>query len=225
MSGRDLTTAMSTGLQARVVRPVLIGRLDIASDPVTAWLGPGIFAPTGTGDTALDGQTFDPLGPFVGMDDIKEDQGIGGPVSLVLTGEDLDMDLLRQVVRDKREWRGRKAWLWLGLLDEDQHSVIADPVRIKTGVMTKMEVQRNKNAATVTVTIDEDLGNARSAPFRWVDLPRLHSSDDFSAFVTTLSNKQRPLTSTDVGNITHDYGTLHMGSQYDWRGHRNFNWL
>ena len=202
MSGRDLTTAMSTALQARVVRPVLIGRLDIASDPVTAWLGPGIFAPTGTGDTALDGESFDPLGPFVAMDDIQEDQGIGGPVSLTLTGQDMDEDLLRQVVLDKRNWRGRDAWLWLGLLDNDQHSVVADPVRIKTGVMTKMQVHRGKDTATVSVTIDQDLGNARSAPFRWIDHSRLFPSDDWSVFITRLANRPQGLTSADVRQLT-----------------------
>jgi len=82
---RDLTAGMSTGLSDRVVRPVLIGRLDIVTDPVIAWTGPGVFAPIGTGDTALDGQTFQPLAPFIDMSSIEEDQGIGGPVTLSLS--------------------------------------------------------------------------------------------------------------------------------------------
>lgn len=192
---RDLTAGMQTAVQAGVIRPVLIGRLDIATDPVVAWTGPGIFAPVGTGDAALDGQTFQPLAPFLEMSPISEDQGIGGPVTLSLTGHDLDEEALRQVVRDKRQWRGRKAWLWLGLLNADEKSVIAAPVRIKTGVIVGMTTLRNKETAEVRVTIDEDLGNARSAPYRWIDHSRLYPTDTFSAYIIKLANKPAGLES------------------------------
>ena len=186
---RDLTAGMQTAVQAGVIRPVLIGRLDILTDPVISWTGPGVFAPTGTGDAALDGQTFLALEPWLEMSPISEDQGIGGPVTLSLTGHDLVAEALRQVVRDKRQWRGRKAWLWLGLLDADEKSVIGAPTRIKTGVITSLATVRNKETAEVRVTIDEDLGNARSAPYRWLDHGRLFPSDTFSAYIIKLANK------------------------------------
>jgi hypothetical protein len=195
---RDITAGMTTALGAGVIRPVLIGRLDIASDPVVAWTGPGVFAPTGTGDAALDGRTFLPLAPFLEMSPIEEDQGIGGPVTLALTGHDLDEETLRQVVRDKRQWRGQPAYLWLGLLAADEKSVIADPVRIKSGVMTGMTVLRNKETAEVRVTLDADLGNARSAPYRWLDHSRIYPSDTFSAYIIKLANKPQGLTGADV---------------------------
>lgn len=445
MSGRDITTGMSNALQHRVVRPVLIGRLDIATDPITGWLGPGVFAPTGTGDDALDGQSFDPMGPFVGMDDIQEDQGIGGPVTLSLAGHDLDEALLRQIVRDKRTWRGRDAWLWLGLLetgaalrfngdqpagggetnpqyveipdvpehrlttqwtvegwarksvlnqtangasllekangpeaisvqfinqgvrvnaggsfsvlassviaaDEDVHvavtydnsgaagelklflngildastsgvaeadyttpepiwlgrreghlkhtfkgvfddvrlwnvartqqqiyesmtrpvdpastglvgywklnegtgttaydatsygndgtlnggpawvdallpnqngAVVADPVRIKTGVMTSMKVKRDKDQATVSVTIDQDLGNARSAPYRWVDHTRLFPADAFSVFIQRLANKPQGL---DRGDVISQVGWTGISEAVQFQLHAARRW-
>ena len=195
---RDLTAGMQSALVAGTVRPTLIGRLDIVSDPVVAWTGPGIFAPTGTDDAALNGQTFLPVAPFIKMSNILEDQSIGGPVTLTLAGHDLDEILLRQVVRDKRAWRGKPAYLWLGLLNSNEYSVIADPVRIKTGVIINMIVTRTKDEHTIAVAIDRDLGNARSAPFRWVDHTRLFPSDTFSTFVRKLANKPSGLTSSDV---------------------------
>lgn len=209
---RDLTAGMQTAVQAGVIRPVLIGRLDILSDPVVAWTGPGIFAPTGTGDVALDGQTFQPLAPFLEMSPITEDMGIGGPVTLSLTGHDLDQEALRQVVRDKRQWRGRKAWLWLGLLDADEKTVIASPTRVKTGVMTSMVTVRDKDTAEVRVTIDRDLGNARSAPYRWLDHGRLFPTDTFSAFDIKLANKPAGLEASDV-----------RGQGGDWSGYGGWN--
>lgn len=193
---RTLSAGMQTGLIARAVRPVLIGRLDILDDPVLAWTGPGIFAPSGTGDSALDGQTFMPSAAFVNLSAVSEDQSIGGPVTLTATAHRDDEPLLRQVVRDRRSWRGRPAYLWLGLLTEDEDAVIAHPVRIKTGVMSTMILNREADTVGIDVVIDVDLGNARSAPFRWVDHQRIHPADTFSTFVTKLANKPQGFSST-----------------------------
>lgn len=194
MPGRDLTSGMVTALEADAVRPVLIGRFDILTDPLAAWTGYGTFAPTGTGDAALDGQTFFAMAPFMELSDVKEDQGIGGPTTIVISGHDLDEELLRQIIRDKRQWRGRKAWLWLGLLNADEATVVSNPARIKTGVMTQMITSRNGEEATVTVTIDQDLGQARGSLFRWLDHIRIYATDTWSTFIVQLSNQPGGIT-------------------------------
>ena len=195
---RDVTSGMETALQARTVRPVLVGRLDILTDPITAWTGPGVFAPSSTGDAALDGQIFGTMAPFLEMSNILEDQGIGGPVQLMLTGHDLDETALQQIVKDKRQWRGRGAWLWMGLLNSDEATVVANPLRVKTGIMTSFIVHRTKDMYSVTVIIDRDLGNAKSAPFRWIDHARIIAGDTWSTFVITLANKPKGFESTRV---------------------------
>lgn len=186
---RDLTTETAQALQEPSVRPVLIGRLDILSDPVYAWTGPGLFVPTGSGDTALDGNSYDPAEAFLDLSVINEDQDIGGPVTITATAHLSDEPLLRQLVRDRREWRARPAYLWLGLLDENEQAVIPYPTRIKTGVMTNMAINRDTKNASVDVTIDSDLGNARSAAFRWLDHSRFHPNDNWSSYILRLANR------------------------------------
>lgn len=198
MAGREMHANQAAAYQQKTVRPVLIGRFDILSDPVIAWTGPGTFMPVGTGDAAMDGQVFEPLAPIVDISPIDEDMGIGGPVVVTLTGHDLDQDILRQVIRDKRQWRGRKAWIWEGLIDVDEHSVIQNPVRLKTGFMTQIRTRRDKDTAEVMVTVDRDLGNARSAPYRWVDHAQRYSGDTFSNYIVKLANKPRGLESSDI---------------------------
>jgi hypothetical protein len=197
---RDLTVAMQGALQDPVIRPVLIAYLDIDSDPISMWTGAGTFMPTGSGDSVLNGKTFYAAQSFVDVSDIVEDQGIGGPVTIILKAESLDQDALRQIARDRAAWRGRPAYLWMGLLDTDLKSVYADPVRIKTGVMTSVVVNRSYSDVSIQLTIDVDIGNARSAPFRLLDHQRIHSGDTFSSFIIELSNKpagleNRPLVS------------------------------
>lgn len=200
MPGRDLTAGMVTALEAGTVRPVLIGRFDILTDPLVAWTGPGVFAPTGSGDAALDGQTFFNMAPYIELTDVVEDQGIGGPTTITVSGHDLDEDLLQQIVRDKRQWRGRSAWLWLGLLNADEATVVVDPTRIKTGIMSQMSTTRDSTQATVQVTIDRDLGRARSAPWRWIDHVRLFAADTWSTFVIELANNPEGLTDRPIHN-------------------------
>ena len=218
MAGRDLSqrtspieeaaeqAATQGALESRVVTPVLILRLDILTDPLTAWTGFGTFAPSDTGDTAMDGQVFVPAAPVVEMSDISENQGIGDSVTLTIAGNHIDLPLLRQIVRDRRQWRGRDAWIWIGLLDEDKASVYTSPIRVKTGVMTQMTVDRKPTNATVTITIDKDLGRAKGAPFRWVDHPRLYPTDTWSSFIIALSNRPEGLTNTNL-NTNYSGGT------------------
>lgn len=198
MPGRDITAGMKTALEAGAVRTVLLGRFDIVTDPLIAWTGPGTFLPTSTGDPALDGQTFIGMAPYIELSDIAEDQGIGGPTTIVVSGHDLDEDLLRQIVRDKRVWRGRGAWLWLGLLNADEATVVANPVRMKTGVITQMSIIRDKEQASVAVTIDRDLGRAQGALYRWLDHTRIYPGNTWSTFIIRLSNQPGGITDTPL---------------------------
>lgn len=186
---RPIDAAMKTALQAGTVRPVLIARLDILTDPVIAWTGPGVFSPSATGDAALDGQIFTSFLPALDITSILEDQGIGGPVSFVLTGHDLNETGLQQIVKDKRQWRGRKAWLWHGLLLSDEETVIANPIRVRTSLMVSMIIRRSDESYSLTVILDKDLGRAQGSPFRLIDHARLFPSDTWSTFILKLANK------------------------------------
>lgn len=186
---RDLTAAMATAIEQPVIRPVLIAFLDIASDPISMWTGAGTFVPTGSDDAVLNGKTFFPDQSFIDVSEIVEDQGIGGPVTLILKANDLDEDSLRQIVRDRQEWRGRRAFMWLGLLNEDLNAVLEYPVRIKSGIMTRVVVSRSYGGVSLEITVDEDLQNAASAPFRLLDHQRIFAGDTFSSFIIELGNK------------------------------------
>ena len=185
-----MTTAqMQTGLEAPIVRPVLIARFDIASDPVLGWTGPGLFAPTGTGDPALDGQIFDPQEAPVEISDFVDNQGIGEALTITMAAVDLDEDVLRQLIRDKRAYLGRKAWVWFGLLDDTEAAVIPDPERLKTGVIISMTRRRLDDEEVVDIVIDEDLGGRKGSELRIIDHTRFWTGDTFSSFVLKLVNR------------------------------------
>lgn len=205
---RDLTAAMATAIEQPVIRPVLIAYLDIASDPIAMWTGAGTFLPTGSDDAVLNGKTFYPDQSFIDVSEIVEDQGIGGPVTISLKADELDEDALRQIVRDRRAWRGRNAYLWMGLLNTDLNAVLEYPVRIKTGIMTRVVVNRSYGQVNLEITVDVDLQNAKSAPFRWLDHQRIYDGDTFSSYIIELANKpsglERPSWITTASNKEQD---------------------
>lgn len=184
------TAQMQTALARPVLQPVFIGRLDILGDPVTVWDGPGLFAPTGTGDTALDGQIFSSIAGAVALSNIKEGAGISDAVTATLFGIDIDDPLLRQVVRDNRVWRGRRAWLWLGLLDQTDETkpVVVSPTRLKSAYMTQMQIERDTESGVVVVTIDEDEARAQGPVYRYTDQRRFYPTDTAADFVHKLAN-------------------------------------
>ena len=186
---RDMTVEMREAIEAPVIRPVLLAYLDIQGDPITMWTGPGPLAIAGSPDAALNGKTFLPETVFADMSEISENEGIGGPITVVLQGSHLDDPTLRQLVRDKRAWRGHKAFVWLGMLNEDLNAVYEWPVRIKTGYMVDVKIRRGIGEVSVQMTIDENYQNASAAPFLWTDHARIHPTDTFSSFVVQLANK------------------------------------
>ena len=183
------STEVQEGLEAPVIRPVLIARFDIEGDPVLGWTGPGLFAPTGTGDAALDGQIFDPQEAPVEITDFVDNQGIGGALTITMAAVDLDKDVLRQLIRDRRKYLLRKAWIWFGLLDDTEAAVLPDPERLKTGVIVSMTRRRLDGEEVVDIVIDEDLGGSSGGELRIIDHERFHSGDTFSSFVLALVNR------------------------------------
>ena len=204
---RPMTSAMGIALSEQVIRPVLIAYLDIASDPIAMWTGAGTFQPSGSPDSVLNGKSFFSSQSFADVSDIKEDQGIGGPVTLILKAEALDQDALRQLVRDRREWRGRPAYLWLGLFNESLNAVLEYPIRIKTGIMTSVTVTRSTSEVYIQMVIDADLQNAKTAPFRLLDHGRVWPSDTFSSFIIELSNKPAGLERPAAVSKSDSYGS------------------
>lgn len=180
---------MQAAVQLKTFRPVVIAYLDILGDPIAMWTGNGDFAPSGGADPVLNGKVYYRSESFANISEIQQDESIGAPVVITLKANDLDESALRQVVRDKRRWLGRKAYVWLGIFDEDGKTVLSEPFRIKTGILTEAQIIRSTGEAALQFSIDSDLQNARSAALRYVEHQNIFEGDTFSAYMVDLANK------------------------------------
>ncbi len=193
-------------LAASVVRPVYVAWFDIKDDPIYGWTGPGAFAPTGTGDTDLDGNVFLSSEGVVQVSGFHEDQGLGSELTLtfaistdiapfILDQSQLDIGVLGtpggpvydQLVIDRRRFIGRRAKIWLFFLNADEASVMAEFEVVFNGVMTGAAMNRAAGQpSTVSLTIDQDTQKRRAPPSRLMDHARFNPGDTATSFLSDM---------------------------------------
>lgn len=209
-----ITSQLQSALEGRVLSPVFIAAFDIESDPLYVWTGPGLFAPEATGDALLDGFQFWPVTGILNISDAIEDTGSGAAMTITAAAADIDEPLLRQIIRDQRVWHMRRATVWLGLLDDDDMTVIPNPVRLKTGVIKDIQLPAAagaSNSGVVTLTIDVDQGGAVGRAMRFADHPALWDGED------TLGNYVQKLTNRPAG-LQGSHDVANTGAIPDLRG-------
>lgn len=188
-----IASPMQSALEARVLRPVFIGALDIESDPLYVWTGPGLFAPVATGDALLDGFQFWPVDGIINISDAIENTTSGSAMTITAAAADIDAPLLRQIIRDQRQWHMRRATIWIGMLADDDMTVIANPVRLKTGVIKDLQMSAAAGAANsgvVNLVIDVDRGGAVGRGMTFADHPALWDGEDtLGNYVQKLANR------------------------------------
>lgn len=134
-------------------KPVFLGFLDIAGDPIRATtLGYPVSFPTGP-DPDLSGQTFHPLADVVTVGDVEHKEGGSETLVVDLSGLLLpDADLLN-TLGDRANWQGRRARLWVVLRDEDrvQQGVIAEYYH---GTMSSLRIVPAPDSQVIRMEIE-----------------------------------------------------------------------
>lgn len=187
--------ALADVLGAAIVRPVHVGWLDFKTDPVYGWTGPGSFAPSSTGDSDLDGNTFVPTAAAVAISDFVENQGFGKPLQLTFAAGDMeDEEIFQQLVVDQRAWLGRRAKFWLFFLTADESTVLSDFSVMFNGVMIGASLQRQPGqSAVIQITCDYDLQKARRPPTRWIEHGMFYSGDTATSYMNSLGRSANAL--------------------------------
>lgn len=137
----DVTSNILTALGADGCIGAWFVRLDIVDDPVYVWTGPHEISWdsktwTGVGDLgSVSGLTADTKGNITGTE-------------VRLTG--IDSTVLSSAKQVK--FAGQKGYVWFAVLDQDDFSIIDDPVLIFSGEISGMPItigQSNRIAASI----------------------------------------------------------------------------
>ncbi len=200
---RTLDPATKAAAQAPTLWPAWVIRLDIKDDPVLVWTGIGVYSPTGTGDEALDGLSFDGIANVGEIGAIVEAREGSQAVSLSLSGVDLEDPALRQVVFDERTWQFRSAWMWIVLCDEDGEP-IGKPVRVKRGRIDQMNHEDDEESI-IRVEVESHQAYVASAiSTRYSEQSEIDPTDVSQQHVHDLANKVAGIgakTNTTSGSV------------------------
>jgi len=190
---RSLHASMQAEVIKPQIKPVWIVRLDIQTDPVYAWTGRGQFVGAGTGDAALDGYTFDGVANFGEISAIKEDNAGSGAVSIKLAGVNIGEEVLDQIINNAYRWQGRRAWIWIGMLNET-YGIVANPTRIKTGLMNQLKLVDSGESASVLLTIESHQAFiSRSTRTRYITQIEIDPADLSQTYIHDLANRNPPI--------------------------------
>lgn len=143
---RGLTGLMVTASTDKVVRPVILVRLDFVSGVVRACTADrNLTAPTS-------GEVFLGIGNFGGVGEVKEDVNLGANgISLMLSG--VDTNLISTALQES--YQGRAATILFGLCDEGWN-LLADPTTVFAGRMDTMSITSGSEA-TISMSCENRL--------------------------------------------------------------------
>lgn len=200
MAGRDLHASTAAALVQEVVYSAWLFRLDIEGDPVQIWTGPRDITPTGTADAALNNILFEGMGNIGDIGQIVDGKGGSQALVLKLPGVNLEDDVLKQVVKDKRRWQFRQAWVWIAALDAG-YQIVGEPFRVKTGRMDRMNVGKSRGVSYVSLTVESHQAYASEVSnAKYSELKDFDPTDTSQNYVHDLANRQAIIGGTAANN-------------------------
>jgi hypothetical protein len=162
------------------IRPFWVGFIDIAGDVVRVTTLPANLTITGTGDTDLDGQTFESLpAAFVEVTPVVHSDRGSDTVTATLSGIPGGDTAFLSAMANPANWRGRIARLWRGLADANFQPVVIEGYY--TGYIMDCSFAGDPNGQTVSLNIENYLALLSQPRARTYQDQGEHDPADISA--------------------------------------------
>lgn len=170
-------SAALTALGQSVIHPVWVAFLDITGDPVRVTTAPYAKTFSSTGDSDLDGFTFDALShELVAVSPVQHKDTGSETVTATLSGLIGVDTALMNAIGDKSKWQGRVARLWMGLLDTNLSWIDVWPYY--TGYMAVPKISGSVESQVITLEIESYLASLSEASNRtYLDQKEFDSGD------------------------------------------------
>lgn len=178
---RDLTGDMQSEVQAPVLRPVLLVKLDYRTAPVFLW--------NGFGPLDWNGDQYTGAGTLLSLNSIEEaTDGHAAAASISLSG----IGSNDVAIAYSDEYQGRTAQIWIGAMDED-NALIDDPFLVLSGIMDSLSDSDDGQEVVYTLVVQSALLDQRRVR-AWRLTDELHKqlfpNDKGMEFVSSLPEKR-----------------------------------
>jgi hypothetical protein len=175
--------ALSAGMLAQTLSarlsPVMLVELDTAHGIIFVW--------SGIGTILFNGNTFQGVGRFGGVDGITEATAVqASGATLTLSG--IPLDLISVALQSLRRYLPCR--VWVGAMD-DNGNLVSTPFLIRNGRVDSSSISTGADTATITVNVESRLiamQNPRVRRYTDQDQKIYSPSDDGFKYVDQLQN-------------------------------------
>jgi hypothetical protein len=189
-----VTQQVTDALGAVGITTGIAARLEFQSETLFVWTGASRIQPTGSGETLLDGNTFEPLAEGVVIDVGANSFSMSGSdeftIALAIPSDAGNAISASQVY--PAEYQGRNAIIWRTFL-YPQADPLALPIwlfrRIRTGAMDKVEVQNDGASNKFILTIESHQASISNATGQtYLDQKKYDPADTSQDFAVSIAN-------------------------------------
>jgi len=177
---RNLTSGMEAATTSQHLMPVLFVEALFETGTVRMWSGAGTFS--------WGGADWIGAGNLLGLGAITETQEVRATgLDLSLSGIPSDMISLAL----SEPYQGRECRVFVGALDTNAHTLIADPYEAFRGYMDTMTMDEGAETATISVAVESrliDLERPRERRYDVLDQQILWPNDKFFEYVSSIQN-------------------------------------
>lgn len=145
---RTLTAGMVTEVTGALIRPITLIKFEFDSGDLNLW--------SGVGTLSWSGDTYTGAGNLLGVSNITETETTdANGVEFTLSGVP---DIVAIALAE--DYQGRTVTMWRGMFDSSK-AIIADPVKLFSGIMDSMPIIEAGSASTVSVIGESHLRSLR----------------------------------------------------------------
>ncbi len=152
---RDITGALNAKMKGESLEVVFLVELEYPSGILRLW--------NGYGELSFDSELWTGGGEFLRISEIKETEAIVAS-GMVFTLSGIPSAAITNALGT--DYQGRPATLYVGVLDTDMRTLIADPYVVFEGLMDVQTINDGGDTATVSVTAENHLVDLQRATNR-----------------------------------------------------------
>ncbi len=178
---RDITGALNTKMKGESLEVVFLVELEYPSGTVRLW--------NGYGELAFDSKLWTGGGEFLRISEVRETEGIVAS-GMVFTLSGIPSAAITNALGT--DYQDRPATLYIGVLDADMKTLVADPYVVFEGLMDVQTINDGGDTATVEVTAENhliDLQRATNRTYTPEDQALEFPDDRGLDFITSLQTK------------------------------------
>ena len=189
-----MTPALLDAVSAPVITSYVAARLEFANETLCVWTGGHPIQPTGSGDSLLDNNVFEPVanGVAVAIGDNTFSYSGSDEFTISLAVPASPNVTLAAAEALPAEYLTRPATIWRAIL-LPQPDPLAQPVwmfrRVRSGAMDKVEIQNDGRSHNFTLTIESHqslISNATNQTY--LDQKKYDPADTSQDYAASIAN-------------------------------------